>query len=856
MQGLSLWPERQARVVRWCLLIGWGLLILSLLIPALQLPEALAPQCDPEAAACVLHREPGNRLFWGVVVPSSVLMLVVLSHELWRRICPLAFLSQLFRHLGWQRQVLNKQGKPVVVKIDANSWLGRHHIQLQWSLLIAGLCLRLLVVNASPIGLAALLLVTIAAALLVGWAYGGKAWCQYFCPMGPVQTVITGQRGALGSTAHLGPRSKTSQSTCRTVRPDGSEQSACVACQAPCIDIDAERAFWQQLKGKRGLRWAWYSYPGLVLMFFELMMQVEAHLAPPNAQLSYLRYGKWAFDASLTSRALDPLNSLLPLPKLLAVPLLLSLGAWLSVRVFSAIEGRLQRGLTRIGYPDPSELAISRTRLLATFLAVNSFFWFVDPTQGAMGPHGGQWIRSLVLTVSAIVLFRGWGRDQATYRRESASDSLRRQLKDLPGLEAALDGRQLDQLPAQEVFTLAKALPLALRSQMTTIYRGVVRDMLDTGRLDQASALVQLAELRDALDLSTDDHLEVMRVLAEEEPALQGLDQRERQLEELRREALADALEQLLGAANVEVLNPGQLRPELRQQLERLQANSGLEAESCQAVLSRFAPEGDIAQQRLQQRCQRLTQELGLQRLLEQEGQRNALFNPLAVAMGLKVAATLELVQQHRPKGELAEMLRNVSAAGSLEEAFAMLWLDPDPDTAGWTLMLQRTLQPAQVAINNLPPRPGLGSSPFLQAQLAAEPEAAHPALVHLATSTSFADLPPAGLIWVLNNSSLRHATAGELLRRSGEPSSALLLILQGGAVVQSNSDQQQELGPDQTIDAQALMRQDASNDSIIAGSQGAELLVFPKEAFEALMQRSNQFTCALLRQLSGQASG
>ena len=95
--------ERQARVVRWCLPIGWGLLILSLLIPALQLPEALAPQCDPEAAARVLHREPGNRLFWGVVVPSSVLMLVVLSHELWRRICPLAFLFT-FRHLGWQRR--------------------------------------------------------------------------------------------------------------------------------------------------------------------------------------------------------------------------------------------------------------------------------------------------------------------------------------------------------------------------------------------------------------------------------------------------------------------------------------------------------------------------------------------------------------------------------------------------------------------------------------------------------------------------------------------------------------------------------------------------------------------------------
>ena len=855
MQGLSLWPEQQARVVRWCLLIGWGLLILSLLIPAIELPAHLAPQCDPEAAACVLHREPGNRLFWGVVVPLSVLMLVVLSHELWRRICPLAFVSQVFRHLGLQRQVPNKQGKPVVVKIDANSWLARHHIQLQWSLLIAGLCLRLLVVNASPLGLSALLLITITAALVVGWAYGGKAWCQYFCPMGPVQTVITGQRGALGSTAHLGLRSKTSQSTCRTLKPDGREQSACVACQAPCIDIDAERAFWQQLKGKRGLRWAWYSYPGLVLMFFELMMQVEAHLAPPDGQLSYLRYGKWAFDASLTSRALDPLNSLLPLPKLLAVPLLLSLGAWLSVRVFAAIEARLQRGLRRIGCQDSDELAISRTRLLASFVAVNSFFWFVDPTQGAIGPHGGQWIRSLVLTVSAIVLFRGWGRDQASYRRESASDSLRRQLKDLPGLEPALDGRQLDQLPAQEVFTLAKALPLALRSQMTTIYRGVVRDMLETGRLDQASALLQLAELRDALDLSTDDHLEAMRVLAEEEPSLQGLDRRERQLEELRREAFAEALQQLLYPANLEVLEPLNLRPELVQQLERLQANSGLEKESCQAVLSRFAPEGDLAQQRLQQRCQRLQQELALQRYLEQESNHNSLFRPLAVAMGLKVGATLELVERHRQPAELTALLDNVKANGSLEEAFSMLWLDPDPDTAGWALMLQRSLQQAPVTTNNLVPRTGLANSPFLEAQQAPETAAANPALTHLAASACFADLPPAGLIWVLNNSTQRHASAWETLRSAGEPSAALLLILQGEAVLQSSTGKQQQLGPDQSIDVKALMRGEASDDLVLAGPEGADLLVFPKEAFEALMLRSNQFTLTLLRQLSAPAS-
>lgn len=41
-----------------------------------------------------------------------------------------------------------------MVLVAADSWLGQHHLQLQWRLLIAGLCLRLLAVIASPLGLA------------------------------------------------------------------------------------------------------------------------------------------------------------------------------------------------------------------------------------------------------------------------------------------------------------------------------------------------------------------------------------------------------------------------------------------------------------------------------------------------------------------------------------------------------------------------------------------------------------------------------------------------------------------------------------------------------------------------------
>ena len=99
----------------------------------------------------------------------------------------------------------------------------------------------------------------------------GKAWCQYFCPMAPVQTILTGQRGAFGTPAHIGNTSKITQSMCRSVSQLGKEQSACVACQSSCIDIDSERHYWQQIKGKRGLTWAWYSYPGLILVFFKIM---------------------------------------------------------------------------------------------------------------------------------------------------------------------------------------------------------------------------------------------------------------------------------------------------------------------------------------------------------------------------------------------------------------------------------------------------------------------------------------------------------------------------------------------------------------------------------------------------------
>ena len=233
-----------------------------------------------------------------------------------------------------------------------------------------------------------------------------------------------------------------------------------------------------------------------MLAFFTLM-EWSGHDATQLVHpLGYIRSGQWALDRELVSRAWQPLPHLTPLPRQLIIPLAITAAAWLSVIFWRGVEGLLRRRGNREGLPAAGERAVLRTRLLASFVAINTFFWFADPLQGLLGDNGGQVVRSLVLLLTSLGLYRAWGREPATYRRESTSDSLRRQLRDLPGLEPALDGRNLDALSPLEVFTLVKAMPAVGELQARRVYGEVLVDMLRSGRLDQAQSLLDLQELR------------------------------------------------------------------------------------------------------------------------------------------------------------------------------------------------------------------------------------------------------------------------------------------------------------------------------------------------------------------------
>ncbi|KEF40637.1 MAG: hypothetical protein ER33_15970 [Cyanobium sp. CACIAM 14] len=892
MQLFSAWSERQAHLVRWLLLLGWLGLILSLLVPGADPWPFEINHCGP-LREC--HHHEGNQIFWGMVVPAGLLILVVLSHEVWRRICPLAYLSQLFRALHRQRTVPGRGGRREVVRIDADSWLGRHHVQLQWSLFIAGLCLRLLVVNSSTLGLGLFLALTAAAALVVGWAYGGKAWCQYFCPMAPVQTVVTGPRSLLGSPAHLDTGSRLTQSMCRTIGENGKLQSACVACQAPCIDIDSERAYWQTFTGKRGLHWAWYSYPGLVLGFF-LLIKAES-----RGGVDYLRSGMWAYDASTPLTIWQPLileGWDTGLPRLITMPALLVLAGFLSVAVFGAMERRFEAGLRPLLAERAAEMGRQRSRLLATFVAVNIFFWFADPSLGIAGPSGGQLIRSLVLIVSGMWLYRGWRRDKATYTRESTSASLRKQLEKLvPQLGDILEGRSLRELSPGEVFTLAKVLPSQIMETKRGIYREVMADLLGTGRLDRAAALVQLEELRQSLDLKEEDHHAAVRELAIHDPRILQLDHRQREIRSLRQEAAAEAIEAFLETSRCLDLGAALAVDGHRESLERIRTDFVLDDASWAELLTRFGPSSAFSRDRLVEEWRELLAQLAARRSLERAAPEDHRLGPLLPVIDRRLtslyltvwpalqgfAADDPLVLRfasllaHAPEPVLAQLRRRehplVAPPPGLEPALLeplpdpdavleSLWGDPDPDTALWVLWVLDQRSPARAAALRRTPRVGLPDTSLLETLLRGGDLEEGPRLLQLLQIPLWSELSPTALLSMLRWGEQRRLAPGEVLFAIGDQPDLMAIVLEGECQAWRSPAPGEPpalmatIGAGEPIAEVAYFADHPLRARVVAGLAPVLVLAFSSSHFEQLLHQSPEFSRGLLHQLALRLEG
>jgi hypothetical protein len=414
---------------------AWLTIIASLLydpwFPVLKLKQAsLLPRpvhsCIHLQRKCLFETSNslGTTLIWGVIVPGSIFILLVFGHQLWRRICPLSFLSQIPRALGWQRQTKFRHSRTgkihyTLAKVNPKSWLGKNYTYLQFGWLFIGLCGRLLFFDGDRLILALWLLFTIAFAITIGYLYSGKTWCNYFCPMAPVEKIFSPFGGLFSSKIYQSNQLIT-PSMCRIVSPEGKEQSACVGCKNLCIDIDAERAYWAELK-KPEECFIRYSYIGLVIGFF-----IYYYLYAGNWE--YYFSGAWAQQPDQLALLLKPgfylFGQPINIPKLIAVPMTLGGFTALTYILGRFAEKQANAYSRRHNVNLSSEIIRHKIYTLSTFGVFNFFFIFAGRPLILLLPLWVQYIyNSLLVLLSTLWLYKTWSRSPHFNLRASITHS-------------------------------------------------------------------------------------------------------------------------------------------------------------------------------------------------------------------------------------------------------------------------------------------------------------------------------------------------------------------------------------------------------------------------------------------------
>ncbi|MBW4550433.1 MAG: cyclic nucleotide-binding domain-containing protein [Aphanocapsa sp. GSE-SYN-MK-11-07L] len=908
--------------VRWLLTIGWLSIIASLFYDPWTSqftepdhawsPLRLPNTCVQVQGIC-LSEQPyplGTTLFWGAIVPSSIFILLVFGHEVWRRICPLSFLSQIPRALGWQRQFKRENAKTGKVryelaKVSPESWLGRNYPQIQFGWLFAGLCGRILFFNADRLVLAGWLLFTIAAAIGVGYFYGGKSWCNYFCPMAPVQKIYSEPGGLFGSKAHTSDQIIT-QSMCRTVLPDRKEQSACVACQNPCIDIDSERAYWDGLTQPQE-SWLRYGYVGLVVGYF-----VYYYLYAGN--WSYYFSGAWVRDPDQLAMLFSPgfylFGQAINIPKLVAVPLTLGgftaiahwLGCWLEKRI-KAYSRQQHLNLS-------PELIRHRIFTLCTFGIFNFFFIFGGRPLIQLLPLWVQYLYELGLVLfSTLWAYKTWHRSPDLYSRESLASRFRKQLEKLQlDVSQFLEGRSLSDLNTHEVYILAKVLPGFTKEKRHQAYKGVVREALEEGYVNTSSSLEVLQQLRQELGVSDDEHREVLEELGIEDPELLNPD-RQRNLEnQIRLNGYKKSLERLmmLQQRGIDSSSFSNLLQEDAAEIRRLRQQYSVTPQEEAGILAGLTPAASnvrkaefllaqlpalIASYRSLHQPILQVHSLVLMVLKTSIHRKQALIvqtiltsleglpqeSSLALAQALGRLAPIALAEfietEDWPDRLPAQVWQALSQPDAQSNACSLVQ-SPEQMIADLQglLLEQNPLLPAVclylIAQIDLEQGKAIARDycsqdhpPLLQetanlllSQAAPIALTAFPRLeklVYLFNSDFFHQVHNQTLIMLADRAEIKTYTANAVITEAGDTCRELLLLIEGDAKIYrySGPDQVQidQLHPGQTLDELEVLTHSESKNTIIATSQNTRILAIPIDTFDDLLDLDHDFARRVL---------
>ena len=521
---LSSASEKKLRYVRAFLLACWLLLIISLfwdpITHVLTDPaNAFSPFAPWLSAIQVqgkwLDQNPyplGNRIFWTLLIPILPLFFMVFGHETWRRICPLSFVSQISGYLNFRRMIYADEKKSerrvgLLPLISRSSWIAKNALYIQFGLLFLGLCCRLWFANSDRTGLAYMLLGILFLALLTGYWWGGKTWCNYFCPVGVVQKIYTEPRGLLDSKPHIEIVSLP-QSMCRTPGISG-DRSACVGCTPSCPDIDLEKSYWETFTSPQ-LKNVYFAFLGLIWGFYLFFYLYSGNW-------NYYYSGIWTHEDDVLSTLFQPglfINeTLIHIPKILAVPLVLGIFVGLAIflgnflgRSYVAMRKRLQ--------PQVSLDALRHQMLIFTaYLSINSFYLFGGrPTLNLLPGPLVQLIDIAIGGLTTLWLILALRRSALRFRHEGLAPLFMKQFRELKSdLSVFIGSRNLDELNADEVCMLASAPGMQSDEARLTLYRDLLVEYSEAGASPQI--LARIWDTKARLGITLAEHLNLTNEL-------------------------------------------------------------------------------------------------------------------------------------------------------------------------------------------------------------------------------------------------------------------------------------------------------------------------------------------------------
>ena len=427
---------------------------------------------------CVLVPRLAGRVFWTVSIASLPLFFVIAGYHRWRRICPLAAVSQL----------PIKFGRPGTRR--AGAWLQAHAYHVSFGVFLLSLWLRLVATNGDGYALATFLVGIGAAAFVTGLLFTGKTWCNYICPIGFVEKVYTEPRN-LRETVN-------------------SQCPKCTACKPACPDINEENSYWKEVLASPK-RDVYFSFPGVIFAFyFFYWLQAGAW--------SYYFGGSWTRQVGLVKTAFRPGGDAITaglffwpqIPRAISAALTLLAGGAVSFVLFRLVERLLRARLAKRD-PAPDDATIRHLMFtICAFTAFVTFYTFAGAPTLRLVPSLPHFFQILVVATATMFLIRRLLRRQGAFAEETLA---RRIVAQWPwsDVKAPKDLRE-----AFLVHTIRSQSDEQARTRSLQLYKSAVRDTLTSGIVSRGE-IHRLDALRGQMRISEADHERVMAELAEEE---------------------------------------------------------------------------------------------------------------------------------------------------------------------------------------------------------------------------------------------------------------------------------------------------------------------------------------------------